>query len=575
MLSAFVLVSCVEDAELGEKDSVNSVVTAKVNEQSVLLHTNIGGFNIQDEVTERGFVITRMDNDSEWEMEETIKLPLDGPFESTVDNDLWRGLQCKAYAYVIAGRKKFRTATIDFRPQMGAKPIIKSVKITNQEGINGTIEIEGDHLGRNSHNISLEVVENVLGKVICNPRTCTTNKIYFTFACCNIGTFTLRLNVNGYSTVLDQKITVDCAHLNNFNPNPVFGMPTPIDITVDNGRKNSVNCVLDHTLKLTSSNKLLADGSWTTVFTGKGKKHTASVSYNDGLYDIYFPDQEVNYTYAWKQVATLKSDITPQTFAAGRAWQFYGDITDPWGGVRLLGLDPETGEVKKYKYPKTNLTINGHSGNFKAFGVGNVVYCLASYYTGDCWDGGYAYTRLLEFNPATEEWKDLVDIPAKHQIDSDTYRSFAKVGNTFYFASITGQTAVWNSVTNELTLDESVDMTAYYDEFCGYDDSNFYYHWNAIEAISFLDFRTKKVVVPNRFDVHYKFPYEHYYSCNSFVHNGFLYHGCLGSAQNLSDMKDVRYYGLPNLDDASPRSFMPIGDNVYILMDNGVIYKHQ
>ncbi len=314
---------------------------------------------------------------------------------------------------------------------------------------------------------------------------------------------------------------------------------------------------------------------WYTAFVGKGTEHTVSISFNNGNDEIFLPEEKVSFRYAWEKVAQTSTDFYPQTFGAGHAWEVEGDRNHPY--VTLKKMNPMTGRIKEYKCPTLNntLTINGYYGNFKAFYEDGKVYCMTSYYTGDWWEDGYAYTKLWEFDVNSERWTDLVDLKCDHQIDSQTYRSFAKVGNTFYFANNRdGQWAIWNSETKELTEGYSEKLESIYDEFCGYDDENFYYQINELISISLHDFTTRKETIHDVYELNFKSEPGMCWCGGGKVYNGRIYLGNIGMTQSTSNMGDVTYYGLP-MPEAHAQYMMPIDDEMYYLMDNGEIYKHK
>lgn len=565
---------CIEDVGLEDEEVVNTTVRRTQEGESITLHSDMEGFAIHDTPTERGFVMKRIEG--EWCAVDTVKVPLSGPFEVTINDDLWEGLDCKVYAYVKVNEKKFRTADMNFKAKNGAKPVIKSETITpDQYSVNGTIRVEGEHLTRFEQNVSVKLADSVQGVFYTRVVKCSNELIEIDYRCCNIGTFGVILTVNGHDIMLDNKIEVDCATLNNFDNNPVYGMPTLLDISTKQGEVKSAKCKLDYKNELTAKNTFYDDGKWYTAFVGLGTEHTASISFNNGNDEIFFPDEKVSFRYAWEKVAQASMEFQPQTYGSGAAWELKGDRNHPWLGVRLRKLDPETGNVSEYKLsPDSYQEINGYTGNFKAFYEDGKVYCMASFYTGDWWEGGYAYTRLLEFDVQTETWTKLVDLKCDHQYNSQTYRSFAKVGNTFYFANnLGGKWAIWDSETNELREGSSDILNNYYDEFCGYDNDHFYYHFNELMSISLHDFTTKKDVIPNIYALHFKSEPGMCW-CGVNAYNGFFYLGNIGMVQCTSNKGEVTYYGLPK-PEANTLYMMPVDGEMYYLMDNGEILKHK
>lgn len=565
---------CIEDVSLDEKEVVNATVNGTQVGESMTLKTDLEGFVIHGEPTERGFVMTRMEDD--WQVVDTLKVPLDGPFEATVTDDLWNGLKCKVYAYVKASEKKFRTADMAFTAKNGAAPVIKSVTITpDSYSVTGTIRVEGEHLTRFARNVDVRIADPVKGAFYARTGKRSNESMEIAYRCCNIGTFGVILTVNGHEFVLDKKINVDCATLNNFDNNPVYGMPTLMDISTTRGDVKWVKCVLDHENELSTKNTFYGDKKWYTAFVGKGSEHTALVSFHDGDDEIFFPEEKITFHYVWEKVAQTSRDFKPQTFGAGAAWELTGDRDHPWLGVRLKRMDPETGNVSEYKLsPDSYQEINGYTGNFKAFYEDGKVYCMASFYTGDWAEDGHAFTRLLEFDVQTEKWTQLVDLKCEQEYDSQTYRSFAKVGNVFYFANcFNGQWATWNSKTQELAEGYSGELIAYYDEFCGYDKEHFYYHFNELMSISLADFTTKQTPIPNIQALYFKAEPG---MCTSpvIVHDGLICHGNIGMTQSTSNMDEVTYYGLP-MPKVRTRYMMPIGNEMYYLMENGEIFKYK
>ncbi len=244
---------CIEDVCLDDKEVVNSTVRGTQEGESITLKTDMEGFDIHGVPTERGFVITRTEDD--WSAIDTLKVPLSGPFEVTVQDDLWEGLNCEVYAYVKVSEKKFRTAEMSFKAKNGAKPVIKNVTITPDEyNVSGKIKVEGEHLTRFEKNVGVRLAEPVQGEFYTITRKCSNGEMEIAYRCCNIGSFGVILTVNGYDMVLDKKINVDCAKLNNFDNNPVYGMPTLLDISTTYGEVKNAKCILDHKNELTTKN---------------------------------------------------------------------------------------------------------------------------------------------------------------------------------------------------------------------------------------------------------------------------------------------------------------------------------
>lgn len=223
----WMLVSCVQDAQLEEARLVSVEIDVKVEDNGVRLVgrlQNVGDWPIEL----IGFYLEREWQFSVFEKKidlEKIELDVNGSFETLVDKNLYEGLSCKVYGYAIVGGRKYRSQSESFIAKGAAPMQVQRVELNPyRQPIRGELVVQGQNLSRFSDWIELKLDTTIVGYQNFRLKECTEERLVFEYSCAHIGTFPLRLQIGDQSQRLQDKLEIK---------GPILkGIPESVDVGV-------------------------------------------------------------------------------------------------------------------------------------------------------------------------------------------------------------------------------------------------------------------------------------------------------------------------------------------------------
>lgn len=590
------LSGCLEEAELDALDEPTGVTIADVQNDGVVLSTDLSQLCYYDDMQEQGFIIKRIAPNPANPSErvpflDTVRVT--GDFACKLVEDLSSSYEMEAYAYFHTSKLRIRSTTTHFKPLQGVKPQVKGMHVypDAQCDATGYVTVYGEHLTKIRYQAMMSIVsETYGGEVEFRPSVCTRDSIRFSYRCLNIGDFDLNVNVLGTSFNLPEKLHVADASLDAIDRVAYAGIPHLMDIRCKSGTVKSISCTVDKNYEMTTLKK---DNQWHAVFMGKiGQTHQVQIHYtNNSNYDIYFPPFEVKYQNAWQQVGQ-KEVMPPQCVVGGYGWSLKGGWNESWYPVRLEKLDFATGEVTTIDAPcKSGVDdvdhLLGYAADYCAFGDLNdsKVYCAAyiGLNGGDPDDYheshfGKEVIRLFEYDMTADSWTKLYDLPTSGSQESNGYQTWAKVGDRFYFVNyVKGQVGYWDRSTGELWSDSRDYLRDYYNNYCGYDGQYFYWLTNDMYALSMSDL-SREIILPDFYFASFKTSEINGQSYGkSHVIDGIIYNGRMMCSAPVADYENRTYYGSP--DGMNGGMLLPVGDKMYMVLSSndlqGTLWRYQ
>lgn len=302
---AMFLCGCVEETELDEPASLSAQVTAVVQDDCVMLSSDLLKCHKIDNVKEMGFIV-KTTFKHPYALKPTIMVYYDtirltDELNYKLIDDLTPGGDMEVFAYLHTHTAlKYRTSSVSFRPTASTPTTISGVRYypSSHCDADGTLTIYGQHL--TSHLLQVSVTPKSAtygGMTQFHVINGSHDSIQFHYQFYNIGEFQLQADILGKKFDLPEPLRIADASLDGIGTSAYADKPHLMDIQCKSGKVTSMTCAYDSDFihKLVTRNDLTDDNQWYTIFGGaKGKTYPLWVKYvNVYGYEMHFPPQDI------------------------------------------------------------------------------------------------------------------------------------------------------------------------------------------------------------------------------------------------------------------------------------------
>lgn len=305
-------IACTEDAVLPAFDDIYLNVSAKVENDKILLSADIESAGY--DVSTRGFYLKRtLKNRYDGQNGEIIisrhLVPEDqSTFALELDDLLGNRANYEVYAYAtVGGNRIYRSEPCHFIVDKTVLPTIESVTIqTNADNVTGTIILKGKNFALDNYDNLVIEEQNLPGDVSFSHDFYykpTTTEISFMYSCYNIGEFTLALVRDGQKIILDKKLEVKGPKLIGIQPEkPQAG--EWFELMMEDAANHSY-------FSFEGSEHKQENGKYYAMFPKIPERLTAHLFFKvpGKMQRAYLPATEIQFTSHWKECPFIENEF--------------------------------------------------------------------------------------------------------------------------------------------------------------------------------------------------------------------------------------------------------------------------
>ncbi len=590
ILLSSLLISCVGDVEFGEPDFSQKAQEVQQN-NVIVLTSDIDKNTLLGRVEQKGFVIMRQLESFGLENQiERITLAPDAPFEYTISENIWPGLNIKVYPFIIEDGHEFRGSTSSFYSFVSGKPvIIDNVEIIPDDELRmtGRIIITGKDFGekylvQNATLYTATCKEHGTGDASFKlmQSTCTNERMEFRYECYCFAAHDLYLKVRGVTTHLSTGLEAQTYEITQFEHDAKIGIPHTITVKVNGAEVESVGAYLSDKHRMSCSNQYDSSGKTKVIFSASPGKYMATPYIVCNGHEITLPKQDVTLTSLWGGIwSETLGDLGNEyrTSSNTLLWNMWD-----WGDqnrhsnecIDVSSYNLATGQLEHYEYEYHN-----YHEPWRAFGEymlvveGDVVYFSVSL------DEQKKCIRVLKIVPGQSGVQVVGDVAYDAAKGKRNFELFAKVDDTYFFVDQASETMMtWRAKTNAIAYKAYLGR---WGQFIGQDDSHFFFYNDTYKdehiermSISNLDNRERLdldlSLRINTIDSRNELRPIGYVGWNGYrVYNGRIYQSNIMRSTSTTDLTDHRYYGLPSNNDMDNYILCPVGKELYCIPNDG------
>ena len=445
----WMLVSCVQDAQLEEARLVSVEIDVEVEDNGVRLVgrlQNVGDWPIEL----IGFHLER-----EWLLYdkkridiEKIKLDVNGSFETLVDKNLYEGLSCKVYGYAMVGGNMYRSQSESFVAKGAAPMQVQQVEQhPDKNPTYGELVVRGQNLSRIPHWIKLELDTTIVGQQSFQLEECTEERLVFKYNCNHIGTFPLRLQIGDQSQRLQDKLEIKGPVLTGIPESVDVGIP--VEFTFEDPYGMVGNYWGADVLQGNGYVEWIHRGNKTyALFHSDSPSMVVQFFYST---PVYYPPVEIKITDSWEKLYEIKGGLNPQLM-----WKDYACcVTEE----DIMLMHVPTGKIDRYPQEIVKDYWVDSQYSPRVVIADDVLY--ACYYIIYAENQEWKYSTLvLSFDLHARQLHTLGVLPDEEKIGlSDTregYAAVAQKGDELYlFYNSLCKVVTWNMKTNACKVQDT------------------------------------------------------------------------------------------------------------------------